>query len=160
MSHQPASAFFLIAALISVHLLDSSRWAALLAAAAIAWMAVSDRSPVKFGTGLHAAAYEARHVIDTKLAVYQEDAALLNYDASRRFPGHPWYEAGRRFRASSAKVAVYSTPGYFGFAAGPEKWVIDGMGLGDPLLARIPGQAHRNRKGGHYPRPIPEGGLD
>jgi arabinofuranosyltransferase len=151
---------FVIAAAVAVYVIDSQKLAALLAGTAIAFVAISDRASIKFGTDLHAVDYDAPGLIDTKLAVYQEGAALLNYDPNVKLPNHPWYSAGLAFRSSEDSVAVYSTPGYFGFAAGPNKWIIDQMGLCDPLLGRIAGKPHPNAKGGHFMRDLPSGYLE
>jgi len=151
---------FVIAALVTVHALDSRQLAVVLVAVAAFFGATSDRASIKFGTKHYAKGFDAPSVIDTKLAVYEEGAALINYKPGVVFPNHEWYDAGLRFRASDKKVMVYSTPGYFGYAAGPDKWVIDGMGLCDPLLGRMPGSPHPNRKGGHYIRELPEGYLE
>jgi arabinofuranosyltransferase len=47
--------------------------------------------------------------------------------------------------------------GVFGYYAGTEKIIIDGMALSDPLLARIP--VTGGWLVGHYSRPIPAGYL-
>jgi arabinofuranosyltransferase len=47
--------------------------------------------------------------------------------------------------------------GFFGVAAGPERVVIDQLGLGDPLLARLPVNPGRRWIVGHLERTIPQG---
>ena len=148
---------FVMAALVAVRLLDFPKVAGVVAAAVLVYTGVSDRASVKFGTDYYAKDFEAESVIDTKLAVYKEGAALLNYDSETKLPNHAWFKAGLQFRKSKKRVEVYYTPGYYAYAAGPDKWVIDGMGLCDPLLARIPGKRHPNMKGGHFLRDLPKG---
>jgi arabinofuranosyltransferase len=68
-----------------------------------------------------------------------------------------------RARNSDEKVVVVdSTIGFTGFAAGPDVTVIDPLGLGDALIARLPPD-RRNRRAwrtGHLPRAIPDGYLE
>ena len=47
--------------------------------------------------------------------------------------------------------------GLFGYFAGPEVHVVDTLGLGDPLLARLPAQP--KWRAGHFQREIPDGYL-
>jgi arabinofuranosyltransferase len=53
--------------------------------------------------------------------------------------------------------------GYVGYAAGPSKFIVDKVGLGDPLLARLPAiqpDASSRWKSGHFHRTIPAGYLE
>lgn len=150
---------FVIATLVTLYNLRSKTIAATLCTAAIVVSAFSDRASIKFGTQEYATDFDAPSVIDTKLAVYLEGAALLNYKRGMTAPNHKWYREGVEFSKGDEKVAIY-LPGYFGFGAGPDKWIVDRMGLTDPLLGRLPGKQHPNRKGGHFLRDIPKGYLD
>src|SRR5690606_33192812 len=47
--------------------------------------------------------------------------------------------------------------GMAGYYAGPRVLMIDKLGLGDPLLARLPTWKNDIIYNGHFPRPIPEG---
>lgn len=51
-------------------------------------------------------------------------------------------------------VGVHSTVGILGFYAGPGLHIVDAMGLGDPLLARLPTQP--GYRVGHYERKVPD----
>src|SRR5262249_13117742 len=51
-------------------------------------------------------------------------------------------------------VTVHSTVGILGFYAGPGLHIVDAMGLGDPLTARLPTQP--GYRAGHYERKVPE----
>lgn len=148
---------FALCAAVAARGLASPRVAAGVAAAAVVWTVASPRAPIKFGTALHTEAFDTEYVIDTKLAVYQEGAALLDAASGVALPNHGWYRHGEAFREGDVRVVAIASPGYFAYAAGPEKWIIDKMGLGDPLLSRLPGRPAFVRKGGHYIRELPPG---
>jgi arabinofuranosyltransferase len=71
------------------------------------------------------------------------------------FPSHRFVEEGLAFRARPEPVSVECNVGYFGYYAGPSKFVIDICGLTDPLLARLP--AHPDFRIGHFERTVPDG---
>jgi arabinofuranosyltransferase len=71
------------------------------------------------------------------------------------FPSHRFVQEGLAFRARPEPVSVECNVGYFGYYAGPSKFVIDTCGLTDPLLARLP--AHPDFRIGHFERTVPEG---
>lgn len=77
----------------------------------------------------------------------------------------PWYRAGNAARSSAEKVTTAESVGFYAFAAGPEKQIIDLNGLADPLLARLPVSMNTSPDGqgwriGHFKRALPEGYLD
>ncbi len=77
-------------------------------------------------------------------------------------PDNVWYEEGQEFRRHPAKVHIGGgfgglPIGFFGFAAGPDKYILDVLGLADPLLARIPPPKPTTCTSGHYLRLIPLG---
>ncbi len=60
-------------------------------------------------------------------------------------------------------VSFGEAVGYAGFAAGPEKFIIDVVGLSDPLLARLPADrpiSYEGWKSGHFRRTVPKGYVD
>ena len=81
--------------------------------------------------------------------------------SATRVPGHPqqfrWYQQGRRALARQGVVVKRSAIGYFGFAAGPNRHVVDFNGLADPLLARLPAKYNPQWRQGHFARKIPAG---
>ncbi len=73
--------------------------------------------------------------------------------------------AGRALRARAElqgrATQRHALIGIAGVTAGPEVRIIDGLALGDPLLARLtPVRTRKIRKIGHLPRRIPAGYLD
>lgn len=110
---------------------------------------------VKFGT----------MVLDER-EFYADTNTLLNYSPSRRAIDHPFSQEGLSLRkqakaaaaAGEKTVWVTATVGMFGYYAGPNVTVIDRIGLGDPLLARLPLERRAKfPKPGHFIRVVPEG---
>jgi arabinofuranosyltransferase len=64
--------------------------------------------------------------------------------------------AQKGIAARKKRVVKKSMIGFFGYYAGPEVHIVDPLGLGDPLLARLPTSRERWRVG-HYVRDIPKG---
>ena len=58
-------------------------------------------------------------------------------------------------RAQHPTTVVWNTVGMAGYALGRGRHFIDQLGLGDPLLARLP--SGRFWRIGHYERALPEG---
>ena len=79
---------------------------------------------------------------------------------------HPWASQGRRLRAAleadpeTPRVHVAGATGMMPFFAGPAFHIVDPLGLGDPLLARIPWIDPARSRVGHYCRFLPEGYLE
>ena len=63
---------------------------------------------------------------------------MLFYAPFRTLPDHVWFREGISFRNSPEKASVQGSIGFFGYNAGPTKYVIDRNALSDPLLARLP----------------------
>jgi arabinofuranosyltransferase len=134
------------------------------------WLASSTVSPLRVGfdgygqpdagRGKH-----AKDIIDTRRYVASEGAALLNVIVGEPMPRHAWYLAGERSSREPDRVHIGGPSrapaiGYFGFAAGPTKEIIDEYGLSDPLLARIPLALRREFRPGHFKREVPEGYVE
>jgi arabinofuranosyltransferase len=78
----------------------------------------------------------------------------------RRFPTPDTDEPERveRYLAQGRRVVQRDMVGFFGMAAGRRLHIVDVLGLGDPLLARLPTQ--RPWRVGHYYRAVPEGYIE
>jgi len=70
---------------------------------------------------------------------------------------HKWFMRGESFKKEEKSVAVFHATGFFGFSAGPNKYIIDNFGLSDPLLSRLPVKRKESFWIGHFQREIPEG---
>jgi len=101
--------------------------------------------------------------IDTNWYVHKEGMALENFKEHKTLPFHAWLEDGKKLsQRKDARIHLGGARGgeaigYFGFGAGPQKIVIDYVGLGDPLLARLPPVFGGLDKSGHHYRYIPRG---
>jgi hypothetical protein len=93
---------------------------------------------------------------------YHQISNVLFYAPFRALPDHLWYRQGVSFRNSPERVSVQGSIGFFGFAAGPAKYVIDRNALSDPLLARLPvsESLYFEFYAGHFFRELPNGYLE
>lgn len=134
------------------------------AAASIALMVFLPTSPIKANTGYYRAGgnggWGRNGIIDTRFIVQGNDgSALFNFERDKPMPNMAWYDEGLDFRKSPDDVRIGghgAAVGFFAFAAGPKKKIIDVYGLGDPLLARLRGPLE-GWNPGHFPRRMPEG---
>lgn len=138
------------------------------ACAAIAALAFSPVSPLRIGGDRYDAGAYDKSMIDTKLHVHRGGAALRNRLEHARLPAHHWYTGGLAFREAPERVSFGGkgrspAVGYFSYAAGPEKFIIDYCGLCDPLLARLPPYNTATPwdldtwQSGHFRRRLPAG---
>lgn len=125
-------------------------------------------SALKYGTDAYVAYDQSINSIDTKWYVYNEGAALLNWRPGLAMPDHEWYRWGLATRDDDVHVYVGGALGgeaigYAGFAAGPDAYFIDVVGLSDPLLSRLPAQLpakYKDWKSGHFHRAVPPGYVE
>jgi arabinofuranosyltransferase len=125
-------------------------------------------SALKYGTDAYVAYDQPVSSIDTKWYVYHEGAALLNWRPGLEMPAHEWYQWGQAARNDDQHVYIGGALGgeaigYAGFAAGPNDYFIDVVGLSDPLLSRLPAQLpaqYKDWKSGHFHRDVPAGYVD
>ena len=97
-------------------------------------------------------------VMDERRYYYEATGLLKTFRAQPR-PNYEWSVEGLRLRDGGRHVVVHINIGMLGYFAGPRVHVIDMLGLGDPLLARIPGGSTTSPMG-HFPRTIPSGYVD
>ena len=106
-----------------------------------------------------AAGVRERSIADER-ATYYENTALIKALIHRApLPDHDWVEDGRAAREAGPAVVVKGSVGFFGYFAGPEVHVVDLLGLGDPLLSRLP-VTDPNWQIGHFGRRPPEGYIE
>jgi arabinofuranosyltransferase len=96
----------------------------------------------------------ASGIADERL-FYVATNGLVNVSRDVAWPSNPAAESGRRARREGKQVTTYCCNGMLGYFGGPDLQIVDIMGLGDPLLARLP--AIRPWRIGHYQREIPDG---
>jgi arabinofuranosyltransferase len=99
-----------------------------------------------------------RGVMDERRYYYEATGLLKTFHANPR-PHYEWAIEGLRLRDGGGHVVVHINIGMLGYFGGPRVHVIDILGLGDPLLARIPGGVPDSPIG-HFPRALPVGYVD
>jgi arabinofuranosyltransferase len=75
-------------------------------------------------------------------------------------PSHYVFRWGQDFARSKRRVSVMRNIGFYGYAAGVDKIVVDEIALSDAFLARLPLRAGVERRVGHGLREIPEGYVE
>ena len=131
-------------------------------------LVISPVSNVKFGTRFYRVRSGHHSAIDTKQGMLASGAAFLDWKRGVAMPDHLWYRYGLAFRDMPQKVhlggAFHGEPiGYMAYASGPGKYVIDVVGLGDPLLSRLPARVPErfdDWKSGHFHRDVPQGYIE
>ncbi len=101
---------------------------------------------------------DSRGISDERLN-YQLATGLLMASRENRLPDHVWAWQGTRDRNRGRDVVAKFAVGFYGFHAGPDIYVLDQLGLGDPLLARLPAARDIHWRIGHFVRAIPDGYL-
>jgi arabinofuranosyltransferase len=157
-----------VAIVLCVYNLARVRYAIVLVGVCVLFAIWSPVSAIKFGTSAYGSQKQDPSCIDTKWFVYREGAALIDWRPNRILPDHAWYHYGEGVRNTPNKVHVggafgAEAIGYVGYAAGPSKFIVDKVGLGDPLLARLPAiqpDTASRWKSGHFHRTIPAGYLE
>jgi arabinofuranosyltransferase len=100
--------------------------------------------------------WDARGIADER-AYYYPGSGLLRVAGDREVPMDEWPAKGRAFRPNQA--VVWGRVGASGFYAPPGAILVDGLGLTDPLIARLPIADPTSWRIGHFVRQIPEGYL-
>jgi arabinofuranosyltransferase len=157
-----------IAILVFVKNLKRAKAAGAVACLFLLYLVLHPLSPVKMGTPIYSPRTQHQSFIDTNLFAHGEGAALLNWRPGKFMPDHDWYYYGEEFKKVDQKVHMGGAfggeaIGYFGFAAGPDKHIIDCVALTDTLLARLPAVRPPRMdqwKSGHFHRVLPEGYLE
>jgi arabinofuranosyltransferase len=90
---------------------------------------------------------------------YRSELALGVNLRRRAYKDHGFYKEGLRFRNGPDEVVFHNNAGLTGYAAGPKRHLVDGAGLSDAFLARMPREKGRDWRIGHYGRDIPSGYL-
>lgn len=114
-------------------------------------------SPVRFGP-VEGAGMDEYGIADEQ-GCYWHNTSLVQLGHGKELPDHDWALEGRAARRSNPGVVVKGSVGFYGYFAGPQVYVVDLLGLGDPLLARLPPIDPQWRIG-HYGRRPPPGYLD
>lgn len=94
---------------------------------------------------------------------YAATTSLFRDHQFNKEPNHNWVADGKRLKtqceAEKDCVATLSSVGFAGYYAGPDVSIIDTLGLGSALLARIPPRYTVEWRIGHFERDVPAGYL-
>lgn len=107
-------------------------------------------------TGTESGWLYGRSITDERANYYHNTGLLRAFQQSNPLPDHDWALEGRADRATAPAVVEKGSVGFYGYFAGPEVYVVDLLGLGNPLLARLP-PADPDWRIGHFGRLMPEG---
>ena len=154
----------LVCAIVLVRIVQRREVGAALGAALVAYNVIAPLAPVKTRANYPdgAWAWRLQNGIKDERGHYHQITNVLFYAPFRALPDHLWYRQGISFRNSSEKVSVQGSIGFFGFTAGPTKYVVDRNALSDPLLARLPvsESLYFEFYAGHFFRELPNGYLE
>ena len=154
----------LVCAFVLVRLVPRREAGMALGAALVAYNVIAPLAPVKTRASYPdgAWAWRLQNGIKDERGHYHQISNVLFYAPFRALPDHLWYREGISFRNSSEKVSVQGSIGFFGFTAGPTKYVIDRNALSDPLLARLPisESLYFEFYAGHFFRELPNGYIE
>ena len=155
---------FLVSALLVTWTVRRREIAAALAAALVAYNIITPLAPIKTRANYPdgAWAWRLQNGIKDERGHYHQITNVLFYAPFRALPDHLWYREGLSFRNGAEKVSVQGSIGFFGFNAGPSKYVIDRNALSDPLLARLPvsESLYFEFYAGHFFRELPDGYIE
>ena len=94
---------------------------------------------------------------------YAYDTGLFRNGILNHQPGHDWVGDGRELREECALnpcvVDMYSV-GFAGYYAGSNVHIVDRLGLGSALMARIPPSYTTDWRTGHFERVVPTGYVE
>ena len=107
-------------------------------------------------TGAEPGWLHGRTITDERANYYRNTGLLRAFRQSNPLPDHDWALEGRAAHESTPTVVEKGSVGFYGYFAGPEVYVVDLLGLGNPLLARLP-PADPDWRIGHFGRLMPDG---
>ena len=153
----------LAASILIMSMVENRRVALILGAGLVGYNFLAPLAPVKTRASYDGAwDWHLQNGIKDERGYYHRDTNILFYDPFRTMPDHVWVREGISFRNSDEKVSIQGSIGFFGFNAGPEKYVIDRNALSDPLLARLPVSEalYFEFYAGHFFREMPAGYIE
>jgi arabinofuranosyltransferase len=160
---------FFLALVTLARLWPERRTAIALGAVLVVWNLAWPMAPWKMGSPFYRLPAEVDNHIDTNGLVHlQGPHVRFGRSALECLSEHPWFRDGLAFRERPERLHVGGPGGgepmgYFGYAAGPTKHIVDYCALTDPLLSHLPTCTPAPRRGwksGHFYRMLPEGYLE
>jgi len=155
--------FAAVMLLVSSPVLAEKRMVQSIALAGVVLVGVSAPfSPVRASgeigarTGTESGWLYGRTITDERANYYRNTGLLRAFQQFNPLPDHDWALEGRADRETTPAVVEKGSVGFYGYFAGPEVYVVDLLGLGNPLLARLP-PADPDWRIGHFGRLMPDG---
>ncbi|MBS14422.1 MAG: hypothetical protein CME19_22890 [Gemmatimonadetes bacterium] len=133
--------------------MNLSTWLAV-AAAALVVSSLHHLSPFRVGESFGHTVYSRSGVLDERGMYYRRYGLLPAIER-----GHAPVFPPRITFAAKREPVVKGSIGVIGYAWGPQEHIIDPMGLGDPLLSRLPNHDLGSRIG-HFRRAVPVGYVE
>ena len=99
--------------------------------------------------------YDEFYGITDERQFYYPRTGLLRFRHAFTSPDLIDADLAQQMLASGQRVATHEMAGMFGFAAGPNLYVVDRFSLGEPLTARLP--VTGPWRIGHFQRALPDG---
>jgi arabinofuranosyltransferase len=152
---------FLVAVMVAAPALAANAYAAM--AALVAYNVLVPLAPVKTTSAYTAAwPWRTQNGIKDERGYYHAGTNILFFSPFRDLPDFVWVREGTSFRSAPQKVTVQGSIGFYGYYAGPEKFLVDRNALSDPLLARLPvsPRFYFEFYAGHFFRDLPDGYLE
>lgn len=100
---------------------------------------------------------DRRGISDERGAFFQGGGLITSLTHSRFAPTIDWADLGRAARRRGRHMVAFQTPGFYGYYAGPDVYILDTYALCDPLLSKLPIANTRTWRVGHYRRALPAG---
>lgn len=155
MSGRFFTACFLISLMLIIKMIqDRQWWGILLTLVAFGIGLLGPTPTVVSGSGYRLPNDELlsdTHVADERSFNYPA-TGLLRALEGQKIPDYPGMSTAQQFATMKEKFVYWNTIGFFGYIVGPDKYVIDGQALADPLLARMPALYNPSPRAGHFLR--------
>jgi arabinofuranosyltransferase len=154
---------FLVSVLMLSHILRDFAYQPMLTAGLVACNILLPLAPVKVTPNYDAGwAWRNQNGVRDEHGHTHKLTSMLAYSPFRDLPDHTWVREGLSFRNGPDKVTVQGSIGWYGLAAGPDKYLIDRNALSEPLLARLPvsPRLYFEFYSGHFFRDIPDGYVE
>jgi arabinofuranosyltransferase len=150
---------FLLGAFLVAREVASRRWAWVAFTLLALYNVIAPRVPIKTSRAYTRWDPDAHNGISDERAYYQDGSSLLFYSPACPPPDNAYTRLALQARGAPDKAFVSETIGFAGYLVGPGKFVIDKLGLTDPLLARLPISkgSMANFQIGHFGRRLPLG---
>jgi len=100
------------------------------------------------------------HGVSDQRSWYYQQTGLLTAENGLEMPNHEWARWGMQLKEAGTDVQIARGVGMVAFYAGPNVYMLDLLGLGDPLLSKIPNTKYYEWIPGHLTRPIPQGYIE